>query len=120
MHSSSTSTGPNGAADVRLPKPLMFGPYEIDESQVFFCSQSTMAITNLKPIVPGHILVVPHRVAVRFADLRADEVADLYVSVHAIAPRLERHFGGQALTISVQDGAAAGQTVPVRADSVPS
>lgn len=62
--------------------------------------------------VPGHVLVVPHRVAVRFADLTPEEVADLYLSVHEIVPRLEKHYGGQAMTISIQDGAAAGQTVP--------
>ena len=39
-------------------------------------------------------------------------MADLYLSVHEIAPKLERHYGGEALTISIQDGAAAGQTVP--------
>lgn len=104
----------NGGADgVRLPEPLMFGPYRIDEDQVFFSTRSTMAVVNLKPLVPGHVLVVPHRVAVRFADLTPQEVADLYTSVHEIAPRLEKHYGGQALTISIQDGAAAGQTVPV-------
>lgn len=34
------------------------------------------------------------------------------MSVHEIAPKLEKHYGGEALTISIQDGAAAGQTVP--------
>lgn len=52
----------------------MFGPYAIDEDQVFYSTRLTMAIVNLKPIVPGHILVVPHRMAVRFADLTREEV----------------------------------------------
>lgn len=110
--SASTHAG-NGDSGVRLPEPLLFGPYPITEDQVFYSSQLSMGIVNLKPIVPGHVLVMPHRVAVRFADLSPEEVADLYRSVHDIAPRLEQHFGGKALTISIQDGAAAGQTVPV-------
>jgi hypothetical protein len=110
---SSTNAGNDGGG-VRLPTPLMFGPYEIDESQVFYSSRSSMALVNLKPLVPGHIIVLPQRVAVRFQDLRPEEATDLFLSVHEIAPRLEAHYGGQALTISIQDGAAAGQTVPVR------
>lgn len=36
---------------MRLPSPLLFGPYQIDEDQVFYSTRKTMAIVNLKPIV---------------------------------------------------------------------
>jgi len=71
-----------------------------------------MAIVNLKPLVPCHILVLPFRVVERFTDLRPEEVSDLYLAVHEIGPVLERLKGGRGLTISMQDGKAAGQTVP--------
>lgn len=29
----------------------MFGPYKLDEDQVFYSSRLTMAVVNLKPIV---------------------------------------------------------------------
>lgn len=44
--------------------------------------------------------------------MNVDEVADLWKSVHLIAPKLQLHFKAEALTIAVQDGPAAGQTVP--------
>lgn len=31
--------------------------------------------------------------------------------MHKIAEPLQRHFGGEAMTLAIQDGAAAGQTV---------
>lgn len=45
---------------VRLPSPLMFGPYKIDEDQVFYSSRLTMAIVNLKPIVSARHAANPY------------------------------------------------------------
>lgn len=67
---------------------------------------------NTKPIVPGHCLVLSRRVTPRLTDLSPDEAADLWRTVHLVAPKLQSYFGGEALTIAVQDGPAAGQTVP--------
>ena len=66
----------------------------------------------MKPIVPGHVLIIPKRVCPRFADLSGDEVHDLFQSVHKITPILENHYGASALNIAMQDGANAGQSVP--------
>jgi bis(5'-adenosyl)-triphosphatase len=60
----------------------------------------------------GHVLFIPRRVVPRAADLTNEEVADLWSLAHRCGPRLEAHFGASALTFAVQDGAAAGQTVP--------
>ena len=38
----------------------------------------------------------------RFQDLSAEEVGDLFLSVHRVAPVIKREFGGTSLTISVQ------------------
>ena len=58
------------------------------------------------------MLFVPRRVVARFADLTAAEVADLWQLAARCGPPLEAHFGASALTFAVQDGAAAGQSVP--------
>jgi bis(5'-adenosyl)-triphosphatase len=41
-----------------------------------------------------------------------EEVSDLFLSVHKIAPVLEHHYHAEALNIAIQDGRAAGQSVP--------
>ena len=66
---------------------------------------------NLKPIVPGHVLVIPKRICPRFSDLTEDEVSDIFLSVHKIAPRLELHYKCSALNIAMQDGADAGNVL---------
>ena len=43
-------------------------------SQVFHTTKLCAAMVNLKPILPGHSLVIPKRVVPRYADLSADEV----------------------------------------------
>ena len=62
--------------------------------------------------LPVDILVSPLRSVERFADLTVEEVSDLFVCVHRIAPVLQRLHSAPSLTIAVQDGEHAGQTVP--------
>ncbi|KAI9229121.1 MAG: fragile histidine triad protein [Piptocephalis tieghemiana] len=90
----------------------IFGPHRIRSTEVFFKSALSLGIVNLKPIAPGHSLILPRRLALRFADLTPEEVSDLFLSAQRVGSVLERVYQGEALTMVVQDGAAAGQTVP--------
>jgi diadenosine tetraphosphate (Ap4A) HIT family hydrolase len=91
---------------------IHFGPWILDPGQVFYETHSTYGIVNLKPIVPGHVLIIPKRVCPRIVDLTSEEVSDLFATVHKVAPVIERHYQGDSLNIAIQDGASAGQTVP--------
>jgi len=90
----------------------MFGPHTLHPLQVFFESALSIGIVNIKPIVPGHVLVIPKRVEQRIMDLSAEEYKDLFETVRHIAPKLEKHYGAEALNIAIQDGAKSGQSVP--------
>ena len=92
---------------------LMFGPYAIRWSEVFAESPSgrALALVNLKPLVPGHVLILPRRVVPRLAGLTDDEATDLFALVRRVQPVLERHYGATASTVAVQDGPDAGQSV---------
>ena len=57
------------------------------------------------------VLVATRRVVKRFADLTRDEVSDLFLCTHRVVPVIEREFCGTSVTIAVQDGVDAGQTV---------
>lgn len=48
----------------------------------------------------------------RFAQLTDVERNDLWETVQRIGPALEKHFEATSLTIAIQDGKQAGQTVP--------
>lgn len=72
----------------------------------------SFALVNLKPILPGHVLVSPRRVVPRVADLTAAETSDLFLTVRRVGRMVERIHGASSLNIAVQDGVNAGQSVP--------
>uniref|UniRef100_A0A8C1BLH6 Bis(5'-adenosyl)-triphosphatase n=1 Tax=Cyprinus carpio carpio TaxID=630221 RepID=A0A8C1BLH6_CYPCA len=88
-----------------------FGQHIVKSSAVFLKTELSFALVNRKPVVPGHVLVCPLRVVERFRDLRPDEVADLFMTTQRIADVIEKHFQASSLTIAIQDGPEAGQTV---------
>jgi diadenosine tetraphosphate (Ap4A) HIT family hydrolase len=90
---------------------FLFGPFTCKSSQVFYESPLSLCFVNLKPIVPGHVLVIPKRVCPRFADMTSEEVQDLWATVHHIGPVIEKHYGCDALNLAIQDGRSSGQSV---------
>ncbi|XP_074459177.1 bis(5'-adenosyl)-triphosphatase isoform X2 [Larus michahellis] len=58
-----------------------------------------------------YVLVCPLRPVERFRDLCPEEVADLFHTAQRVGNVVEKHFCGTSLTISIQDGPEAGQTV---------
>lgn len=99
----------------------LFGHFRISPSQIFYRSSSgfSFAMVNLRPIVDGHVLVVPSRVAPKLEDLTDEEYVDLWLSVRVVQRMLTKHyFSNHAVdpslfgfNVAVQDGTAAGQSV---------
>ncbi|GBG60253.1 hypothetical protein CBR_g3497 [Chara braunii] len=89
-----------------------FGPHPIHFREVFLVTSLSYAFVNLKPVVPGHVLVSPKRVVQRYADLTSAEVVDLWQVAHRIARKLEAHHDATSLTLTIQDSKEAGQAVP--------
>ncbi|KAJ6617505.1 diadenosine tetraphosphate asymmetrical hydrolase [Mycena sp. CBHHK59/15] len=90
---------------------LFFSTIEVTR-QAFYRSNLSYAIVNLKPLVPGHVLVLPTRQVSRLADLSESELSSLMRSVQQVGSVIERAYGADSLTVACQDGKAAGQTVP--------
>ncbi|XP_072026528.1 bis(5'-adenosyl)-triphosphatase-like isoform X2 [Amphiura filiformis] len=88
-----------------------FGKHLVKGSQVFFRSGLSFGFVNRKPVLPGHILVSPLRVVERFRDLTNDELADLFQSTQIISKVIEQEYNATSLSIALQDGPDAGQTV---------
>ncbi|KAM6947881.1 bis(5'-adenosyl)-triphosphatase [Lycodopsis pacificus] len=57
------------------------------------------------------VLVCPLRPVERVRDLQPDEVVDLFSTAQRVASLVEKHFNATSLTIAIQDGPEAGQTV---------
>eukprot|EP00262_Sarcandra_glabra_P009194 TRINITY_DN2324_c0_g4_i1.p1 TRINITY_DN2324_c0_g4~~TRINITY_DN2324_c0_g4_i1.p1 ORF type:complete len:195 (-),score=31.45 TRINITY_DN2324_c0_g4_i1:238-822(-) len=89
-----------------------FGPYKIHRKEVFYSSELSYAMVNLRPLLPGHVLVCPRREVKRFVDLTAEETSDLWLTAQNVGGQLEHHHKASSLTFAIQDGPQAGQTVP--------
>ncbi|CAK4031331.1 related to diadenosine polyphosphate hydrolase and related s of the histidine triad (HIT) family [Lecanosticta acicola] len=90
---------------------VKFGPFNVT-SQVFHTTPHSFALVNLKPLLPGHILVSPLRSKPHLSDLTKDEISDLFLTVTRIQKTLKRVYKADAFNVAVQDGEAAGQSVP--------
>nr|XP_022903428.1 nitrilase and fragile histidine triad fusion protein NitFhit [Onthophagus taurus] len=89
-----------------------FAQKTILSSQAFLCTQHSFAFTNIRCVVPGHVLVASKRIAKRLEDLSPDEISDLFQTVVKVQRVMETVHGANSSTICVQDGKCAGQTVP--------
>ncbi|KAJ8919271.1 hypothetical protein NQ315_003855 [Exocentrus adspersus] len=91
---------------------FMFGDKIIPGSTVFCQSQYSYAFTNIRCVVPGHILISTLRVAHRLCDLTKEELCDLFQTTVIVQKAVEQEYGANSSTVTVQDGPSAGQTIP--------
>ena len=100
-----------GNAEETDQKTFQFGDFDIPGKSVVFTSRCSIVIVNRKPVVPGHLLVIPKVPVKRVQDLSVDQVQDLFLSVQAAQKLTESFFQAESSTLAVQDGPDAGQTV---------
>jgi len=89
-----------------------FGPAKVRGASTFHRTPLSLAFVNKKPVVEGHVLVVPRRAVARLEELEEKEVTDLFLLVQRVDGFLQKHYGVDSTTISIQNGAGAGQTIP--------
>jgi len=101
-------------AESEMQSSILFGKFRISAEQIFYSSPTklTVAIVNLRPLVPGHVLVVPRRVVPRLGQLTGEEYTDLWSSVRIVQNAIEKRYKAQGSNVAVQDGRCAGQSVP--------
>jgi diadenosine tetraphosphate (Ap4A) HIT family hydrolase len=76
-------------------------------------SDLVVAFLDIRPWNPGHTLVLPRRHVESFTDLTSTEVEQLALCGQRIATAFKQGLDGcEAVTLSLADGAAAGQDVP--------
>ena len=90
----------------------LFGRFKISPNQIFHRTELSFALVNLRPLVPGHVLVVSNRVAPLLSDLKDDEYDDLWRLVRVVQKVLKKQYKCDAFNVAVQDGQGAGQSVP--------
>jgi len=84
----------------------------VPHDRVLHERDTAFAIRDGFPVSPGHTLIIPKRHVASFFDVTNAEREDLMSLLEAARDELEREFHPAGYNIGINDGAAAGQTVP--------
>jgi bis(5'-adenosyl)-triphosphatase len=93
---------------------VQFGRFVIPAASVFYQTPHSSAFVNLRPIVPGHVLVISQEPVATLAELSDDAYTDLWHTVRHVQTQVlaKSYPQTSAYNVAVQDGRAAGQSVP--------
>ena len=92
------------------PKPCPF--CSLPASRIVQSNEIGWVIRDAYPISPGHTLVIPKRHVGSFFDLTEGERDALFALVRSAKTQIDAEYRPSAYNIGINDGAAAGQTVP--------
>jgi len=81
-------------------------------NRIVLSSANAIALRDAYPISPGHTLIVPRRHIGSFFEATAQERVELLALLDAAKLGLDEEFAPAAFNIGINDGSAAGQTVP--------
>ncbi|KAL7500536.1 hypothetical protein ACHAWT_008357 [Skeletonema menzelii] len=109
---SDPSSQSEGNSNMTDSDTMLFGRFKILASQIFHKTEHSFALVNLRPLVPGHVLVVSNRIAPLMDDLHDHEYDDLWKTVRKVQRALKAKYNCDAFNVAVQDGESAGQSVP--------
>ena len=80
--------------------------------RVWLEDEGVVAVPDHYPATEGHTLVLPRRHVASVWDLSTEEQFDLWDLVAEVRERLAERHRPDGFTIGVNDGLAAGQTIP--------
>ena len=93
-----------------LPEQSRFHP--LDPTRIVYEDPESIAFYDAFPISPGHTLVVSKEVTVSIFDLDDFHLASLWQAVDKVRDLLQQKYNPDGFNIGVNDGPAAGQTIP--------
>lgn len=70
-----------------------------------------VAFLDIRPVSPGHTLVIPKAHYDRFEAMPVEAAAKLFAAVHRLVPGIAAAVGTDAYNLGVNSGPAAGQVV---------
>jgi diadenosine tetraphosphate (Ap4A) HIT family hydrolase len=84
----------------------------VPPARIFLEDAAFIALLDGYPVVEGHMLVIPKKHVQSVFDLNDIEQEQLWRFVAAVRVRLNQELNVTAFNIGINDGTAAGQTVP--------
>jgi bis(5'-adenosyl)-triphosphatase len=87
-------------------------PFDDPQTQEFAGDGRYAALYNISPVLPGHSLIIPRRHVASLNSLDDDELTGFFRFARRVTSFLVARFDSDGFDWMLQDGEAAGQTVP--------
>lgn len=84
----------------------------LDERRIVSANEHALWIYDGFPVSPGHALIIPKRHVGSFFEIETDERLSLLELLDAAKEEITKIYKPDAFNIGINDGPAAGQTVP--------
>ena len=84
----------------------------LPDERIWLETDRAVAVPDNYPATDGHCLVLPRRHVASLWDLSPDEQLEVWQLVADVRADLEDRYAPDGFTIGVNDGLAAGQTIP--------
>ncbi len=88
-----------------------FCKQDVMDKEIFHSGKKAFAIPDTKPVVPGHVLVIPNRHVEKFTELTEEEIVDIFQVVKEVYDILIKAYKATAFNLVIQDGRDAGQSI---------
>ena len=85
---------------------------QLDAARFVFADGVTLVIRDAFPVSPGHTLIIPRRHVGSFFQLTAPERESMFELLTQAKVELDETLQPDGFNIGINDGTAAGQTVP--------
>jgi diadenosine tetraphosphate (Ap4A) HIT family hydrolase len=95
-----------------MADPLSCPFCSLTPDRIWLESAGGRAVSDLHPVSRGHTLVIPRRHVRSVYELGEEEIADLWGMAGRVRKELAEKLSPDGFNIGLNDGAAAGQTVP--------
>jgi len=84
----------------------------LPQERIVMANDVAMAIRDAFPVSPGHTLIIPRRHVATFFETTTEERLSMFELMDKAKHELDAELHPAAYNIGVNDGPAAGQTVP--------
>jgi diadenosine tetraphosphate (Ap4A) HIT family hydrolase len=84
----------------------------LSAERIVFANEFAVVIRDSFPVSPGHTLVIPKRHVGSFFDITGDERQAMLALLDSAKLGLDAAFHPDGYNVGINDGEAAGQTVP--------
>ena len=84
----------------------------LSAERIVLANELAAVIRDAFPVSPGHTLIIPKRHVGSFFDVTGDEREEMLALLDSAKLDLDEEFHPDGYNVGINDGAAAGQTVP--------